>query len=83
MSAGSGLNETALYGIVTTIYFSIFMYRYNKGQIVTDKRAMFNITMVFMFAQPLCRYCYNLRKLPAYLYSEILSQYVFYYSETT
>ena len=51
----AGPSEAALYGMVTTAYFFLFMYRYNKGMIVTDARAMVNIALTFMLAQPLCR----------------------------
>ncbi|XP_076824326.1 uncharacterized protein LOC143470226 [Clavelina lepadiformis] len=53
MSAGP--NEAAQYGMVTACYFGIFMYRYRQGLIVTDRRAMVNIAVLFMLAQPLCR----------------------------
>ena len=52
---GVGPNEAAQYGMVTACYFGLFLYSYNKGYIVTDKRAMINVVLVFILVQPLCR----------------------------
>ena len=49
-------HETGYYGVVTALYFGAFMYRYNKGLIVTDRRAMVNVIWVFVLSQPICRY---------------------------
>jgi len=48
-------NETAVYGMVTAAYFFLFMFRYNRGQVTTDTRAMVNVVVLFMVAQPVCR----------------------------
>ena len=41
-------SEGAMYGMVTTVYFILFMYQYNKERIVTDKQALVNIALTFM-----------------------------------
>ena len=48
--------DTARYGVVTAVYFFVFMYRYNQGLILTDRRAMINVVWVFMLSQPMCRF---------------------------